>query len=212
MASRCGLSRQQERIVEILGAACARPAGSTRTTPRPCHHAALAKATRASDAEQQSHALRFGDGRPRAPARRNPAARSCRSTRMPPRLKRSRSSARRRSTVRDQRQALRETARAPRPPLSRITSRNAASNGARTAPRRIAVPLQHIERKIDAILQQIHRHILPEIGELQRGAGGVGKALALGVASSRTDTAPGGPPDWPNSGSSRTVRPSCGSG
>ena len=41
---------------------------------------------------------------------------------------------------------------------------------------------QQIERKIDAIFLQIHRDVLPEIGELQRGAGGVREALALGIA------------------------------
>ena len=47
---------------------------------------------------------------------------------------------------------------------------------------RIAVALEHIQRQIDAILFQIHDHILPEIGELQRRASGVGKRLPLRVA------------------------------
>jgi hypothetical protein len=44
------------------------------------------------------------------------------------------------------------------------------------------VPLQYVERQIDAILGQIDNHVLPEIGELERGAGGIGKLLPRGVA------------------------------
>ena len=43
------------------------------------------------------------------------------------------------------------------------------------------MPLPGFERDVDAVLLQIHRDVLPEIGELQRRAGGVRKALPLGV-------------------------------
>ena len=40
---------------------------------------------------------------------------------------------------------------------------------------------KQIERQVDAVLEQVHGHVLPEVGELQGGAGGVGEALPLGV-------------------------------
>src|SRR5579862_526982 len=40
------------------------------------------------------------------------------------------------------------------------------------------------DREIDAVLRVVDGNVLPEVGELQRGAGEVGKALALGVAIS----------------------------
>ncbi len=39
-----------------------------------------------------------------------------------------------------------------------------------------------VERDVDAAFFEIARNVLPEIGELERGAGGVGEALAFGVA------------------------------
>ena len=38
------------------------------------------------------------------------------------------------------------------------------------------------QREIDAVLCEIDRHVLPEIGKLQRGTGGIGKLLPLGIA------------------------------
>src|ERR1019366_4022851 len=45
-----------------------------------------------------------------------------------------------------------------------------------------AVRDQRFERNVDATLFKITPHILPEICKLERGAGGVGKLLALGIA------------------------------
>ena len=45
-----------------------------------------------------------------------------------------------------------------------------------------AVLAQRIERNVNAALLEISRDVLPEIGELQSGAGGVREALALRVA------------------------------
>ena len=44
------------------------------------------------------------------------------------------------------------------------------------------MPCEHVQRKIDAILSKIDNHVLPEIGELQRGACSVGQRLALLIA------------------------------
>ncbi len=44
--------------------------------------------------------------------------------------------------------------------------------------------LQRFERDVNAVLLQIDRHILPEIGQLKRGAGGVGEPDALGIGVS----------------------------
>ena len=41
---------------------------------------------------------------------------------------------------------------------------------------------EEIERNVDSVFLEIARDVLPEIRELQRGASGVGKCLALGVA------------------------------
>ena len=43
---------------------------------------------------------------------------------------------------------------------------------------------QILEREIDAVFRVVDGDVLPEIGELKRGAGEIGKALALGVAVS----------------------------
>src|SRR5690348_12803503 len=47
---------------------------------------------------------------------------------------------------------------------------------------RKAMRCDSIKRNIDAAFVQVARNVLPEIGKLQSGAGGVGKALALLVA------------------------------
>ena len=45
-------------------------------------------------------------------------------------------------------------------------------------------PAQVFERQIDAALGVVGGDVLPEVGELQGGAGEVGELLALGVAIS----------------------------
>ena len=44
------------------------------------------------------------------------------------------------------------------------------------------VAAQDFERDVQSFLRQIHGHVLPEIGELQGGAGEVRELLAFGVA------------------------------
>jgi hypothetical protein len=45
----------------------------------------------------------------------------------------------------------------------------------------VSVSLEDVQRQVHAIFFQIHRHILPEIGELQRGARSVRHPVALRV-------------------------------
>ncbi len=77
---------------------------------------------------------------------------------------------------------------------------------------RIAVPLQHIQRKIDAVFLQIDDHVLPEIRELQRGASGVGERLPLRVLVAAQSQHQPPHRDSPNSGSTRTAPRNCDSG
>src|ERR1017187_441393 len=46
---------------------------------------------------------------------------------------------------------------------------------------RVAVPFHDLERNVNPILAQVHRNVLPEVGQLQGGAGGIAQALAGGV-------------------------------
>src|SRR6185369_11189968 len=47
-----------------------------------------------------------------------------------------------------------------------------------------AVAVKVLERKINSSLGIVVAHVLPEIGQLQRGAGGIGERLAFGIAIS----------------------------
>ena len=102
---------------------------------------------------------------------------------MPPRLNRSRSSASRRSTMPTSGSPSRNSSRARHhdfahrrteagrePPRDRVVHRT--SRGARSRCR----------AECRRGPSQVHRDVLPEIGELQRRAGGVGEPLPLGVA------------------------------
>ena len=65
---------------------------------------------------------------------------------------------------------------------SRIASRKAGvKRRANRSSTRVPVALHHLERDVDAVLQLVHGHVLPEIGQLQGRAGGVGEPLPLRV-------------------------------
>src|SRR5260370_34929450 len=47
---------------------------------------------------------------------------------------------------------------------------------------RVTVPLHDLERNVDPILEQVHGHGLPEVGQLQGGPRGIAEALARAIA------------------------------
>ena len=54
--------------------------------------------------------------------------------------------------------------------------------------------------------RRVHRQVLPEVGQLQRGADRIRLAAARRLRRRRTGGAAGGRPGWPNAGSSRATR------
>ena len=103
----------------------------------------------------------------------------------PPRLNNSMSTASSRSTLLDQRQALLKPLRARAPPRTASSRRMPACCGpAEISSSLTPMTAQVFERKIDSSLGIVVAHVLPEIGQLQRGTGEIRKGLPIGIAIS----------------------------